>query len=382
MAITQRQLDIKSAAIQDSYLTLEEEIMQLVVDRLKIKTNAELSKDTVFQWYLEKLDQLGLLNWETINELVEETNGVTKNELADIVTKEGYKKNLQENKKLANLAKTPVKEWTNLDQILNQYFESQWLDFENHINQTLLSTNYQVNSIAKMYQQVLNDTVARIIGGLVTPQKAFRRAIYEMVQKGIDVSLKDKSGKSWTLEAYVRTVIKSTTGTVFNDLRLERGINEYGIVTALMSHHPAARDACSKIQGKYVLMVPKAQAPAEYRHLPSVYDYGWKTPAGCNGINCNHRWYSQLPMEDTGMTDPVNPEIAQQNAKIVAKQRRLERSIRMAKKSLKASEWLGDQEDIEHFKSIVRARQAVLRQFIEDNKTLLHRSYDREQVYS
>lgn len=382
MAITQRQLDIKSAAIQDSYLTLEEEIMQLVVDRLKIKTNAELSKDTVFQWYLEKLDQLGLLNWDTINELVEETNGVTKNELADIVTKEGYKKNLQENKKLANLAKTPVKEWTNLDQILNQYFESQWLDFENHINQTLLSTNYQVNSIAKMYQQVLNDTVARIIGGLVTPQKAFRRAIYEMVQKGIDVSLKDKSGKSWTLETYVRTVIKSTTGTVFNDLRIERGISEYGIVTALMSHHPAARDACSKIQGRYVLMIPKNQAPEEFKHLPSVYDYGWKTPAGCNGISCNHRWYSQLPMEDTGMKDPVSPEVAQQNAKIIAKQRRLERSIRMAKKTLKASEWIGYQEDIEHFKSIVRARQAVLRQFIEDNKTLLHRSYDREQVYS
>lgn len=382
MSITQRQLDIKSAAIQDSYLALEEEIMQLVVDRLKIKTNVELSQDTVFQWYLEKLDQLGLLNWDTINDLVEECNSVTKDQLAEIITKDGYEKNLKENKKLANLVKTPVKEWTNLDQILNQYFESQWLDFENHINQTLLSTNYQVNSIAKMYQQVLNDTVARIIGGLVTPQKAFKRAIYEMVQKGIDVSLKDKSGKSWTLEAYVRTVIKSTTGTVFNDLRLERGINEYGIFTALMSHHPAARDACSKIQGRYVLMVPKNQAPEEFKHLPSVYDYGWKTPAGCNGIGCNHRWYSQLPMGDTGMKDPISPEIAQQNAKIVAKQRRLERSIRMAKKSLKASEWLDDQEDIEHFKSIVRARQAVLRQFIEDNKNLLHRSYDREQVYS
>lgn len=382
MAITQRQLDIKSAAIQDSYQALEEEIMQLVVDRLKIKTNVELSKDTVFQWYLEKLDQLGLLNWDTINELVEECNNHTKEQLSEIVTKEGYEKNLKENKKLANLAKTPVKEWTNLDQILNQYFESQWLDFENHINQTLLSTNYQVNAIAKMYQQVLNDTVAKVIGGLVTPQKAFKRSIYEMVQKGIDVSLKDKSGNSWTLEAYVRTVIKSTTGTVFNDLRLERGINEYGIVTALMSHHAAAREACSKIQGKYVLMVPKNQAPAEFRHLPSVHDYGWKTPSGCNGINCNHRFYSQLPMDDTGMSEPVSPEVAQANAKIVAKQRRLERSIRMAKKSLKASEWLDDQEDIENFKSIVRARQAVLRQFIEDNKTLLHRSYDREQVYS
>ncbi len=382
MAITQRQLDIKTAAIQDAYAALEEELMKLVVDRLMIKTNTELSQDSVFQWYLEKLDQLGMLNWDTINELVEETKSITKKELKELIVKEGYEDNLKENKKLANLAKTPIKEWTNLDQILNQLFDSQWLDFENHINQTLLSTNYQVNSIARIYQQVLNDTVARTIGGLSTPQQSFKRAIYEMVQKGIDVSLKDKSGKFWSLESYVRTVIKSTTGTVFNDLRLERGINEYGIVTALMSHHAAARDACSKIQGKYVLMVPKNQAPEEFKHLPSVYDYGWKTPAGCNGINCNHRWYSQLPMNDTGMADPVSPEVAQKNAKIVAKQRRLERSIRMAKKSLKASQWLDEPKDIDHFKSMVRTRQAVLRQFIIDNDTLLHRSYDREQVYN
>ena len=54
----------------------------------------------------------------------------------------------------------------------------------------------------------------------------------------------------------------------------------------------------------------------------------------------------------------------------------------MAKKSLKASQWLDEPEDIDHFKSMVRTRQAVLRQFIIDNDTLLHRSYDREQVYT
>ena len=161
MAITQRQLDIKSASIQDAYAALEEELMRIVVDRLKTKTNIELSQDTVFQWYLEKLDQLGLLNWDTINELVEETKSITKKQLNDLIVKEGYADNLKENKKLANLAKTPIKDWSNLDQILNQFFDSQWLDFENHINQTLLSTNYQVNSIARIYQQVLNDTVDR-----------------------------------------------------------------------------------------------------------------------------------------------------------------------------------------------------------------------------
>lgn len=380
MALTQRQLDLKSAAIQDSYQKLEEELMELVIDRLKMKTQVELTKDTTFQWYLEKLDQLGMLNWDTINELVEQTQSTTKKELSNLITKEGYEVNTKENKKLANLMKTPVKEWTNLDLVLNQYFDSQWLEFDNHINQTLLTTNYQNNSIAKIYQQALNDTVARTVSGLSTPQKSFKRAIYEMVQNGIDVSLKDKGGKTWSLDSYVRTVIKSTTRTVFNDLRLERGINEYGILTALMSHHAAARDACSHIQGKYVLMVPKAQAPAEYRYLPSVYDYGWKTPAGCNGINCNHRFYSQLPMDDTGMSDPVSPEVAQENAKLVAKQRRLERSIRQSKKALKAAELLDDQGDIDYFKNQIRQRQAVLRQFVDDNNNLLHRDYSRESV--
>ena len=116
MAITQRQLDIKTAAIQDAYAALEEELMKLVVDRLMIKTNTELSQDSVFQWYLEKLDQLGMLNLDTINELVEETKSITKKELKELIVKEGYEDNLKENKKLANLAKTPIKEWTNLDQ--------------------------------------------------------------------------------------------------------------------------------------------------------------------------------------------------------------------------------------------------------------------------
>lgn len=82
------------------------------------------------------------------------------------------------------------------------------------------------------------------------------------------------------------------------------------------------------------------------------------------------------------MSDPVSPEIAQENAKLVAKQRRLERSIRQSKKALKAAELLEDQGDIDYFKNQIRQRQAVLRQFVDDNNKLLHRSYEREQVYS
>jgi hypothetical protein len=149
-----------------------------------------------------------------------------------------------------------------------------------------------------------------------------------------------------------------------------------------MSSHAAARDACALIQGKFVLMVPTNEAPPEYQYLPSVYDYGWKEPAGCNGINCNHRWYSMLPTDDIGIPSPPKPKVAQENAKTVAKQRRMESSIRKAKKQLRAAELLDDKVGQEYFRNLIRKRQGALRQLIDDNKDLLHRSYGRESVHS
>ena len=70
-----------------------------------------------------------------------------------------------------------VKPWTNLDQILNGYMDSQWLDLDNHVNQTLISTNYN-SPIGKAYQQVLNDTVAKVITGFQTPNKAFYSRLF------------------------------------------------------------------------------------------------------------------------------------------------------------------------------------------------------------
>lgn len=375
------QVDLKSAYILDAYEALEQSLVEMLIKRLNSKTTTQLSVDTVFQWQLEKMQQLRMMNDATIKKLVGQTSGIAEKELKDLITKQGYDFNKESNKDLANLIGSPVKEWNDLDLILNQYFDSQWLDLDNHINQTLIDTNYTYNPLSKAYQQVLNDTVARTLTGFETPERAFKSAIYAMVAKGVDSSFIDKAGREWSLERYVRTVIKSTTQRVYNDLRTERGINEYGIVTALMSSHSAARDACSQIQGRFVLMVPTKEAPEEYQHLPSVYDYGWKEPAGCNGINCNHRWYSMLPMESTGIPKPPSPEEAQANAKIVAKQRRMEVAIRTSKKQLRAAELLDDQEGIEHFKGLIRQRQGALRQLIDDND-ILHRSYGREAVYS
>ncbi len=380
MAITPRQLDIKGAYIQDAYMALESELIEMLIKRLNAKTTFELSTDNVFQWQLEKMQQLGMMNMDDIATITEKTTSVVEEQLKDMIIKAGYEIGIEANEEFANLMNAEVKPWTNLDQILNGYFDSQWLDLDNHVNQTLISTNYN-NPLAKMYQQTLNDTVAKVITGFQTPEKAFRSAIYEMVDKGIASEFVDKGGNVWSIERYVRTVIKATTQRVFNDLRLERS-KEYGIVTALVSTHAAARDACSHIQGGWVLTVRTEDAPPEFQHIKSIYDYGYGKPEGTRGIHCRHRFYPAVPgINKNNMPEPPSPQEAQANAEVVAKQRRLEVSIRKAKQSLKAAETLGAKEDVAHFGQLVRNRQGALRQLIKDNEKLLTRDYSREFVH-
>ena len=221
MAITPRQLDIKGAYIQDAYAALESEIMKMLIKSLKTKTSVELDGDTVWQWQLEKTNQLGMMNMQTVAELTKQAANVSRKQLEEMILRDGYQIGTEANQEFANLMNVDVKPWTNIDQILNGYMDSQWLDLDNHVNQTLISTNYG-GTIAKSYQQVLNDTVAKVTTGFQTPNKAFYSSVYAMVDKGLETDFIDKGGNPWSVERYVRTVIKSTTQRVFNDLRLER----------------------------------------------------------------------------------------------------------------------------------------------------------------
>lgn len=378
----QSQQDIKSAYLVDLYQHLEDEIIKLIVKRLNTKDFENLQSDEVLNWYFQKLNELGSLDWDTVQKLVSQTSKLSKKQLASLIKEDGYQIASDENRRLANLMNRAEKPWSDLDQILNQLFDSTWLDIENYVNQTLLSTNFEDNGVAKAYTDILNKTLARVTTGLETPQNAFKRAVKELVQSGIKTGLKDKGGHDWSLERYVRMVVDSTNHHVNNDLRLSR-MAEYDCYTAYMSTKAAAREACAPIQGRIVLMFPTNQVPAELRHLPSVFDYGWREPSGCGGIHCHHRWTPCLPdMDISKYPKPPSEKEAIKNAELVAKQRRLETSIRQAKKMLKSAELVGTEEEVDHYKQLIRKRQASLRQYINDNDKLLHRDYSREQVYS
>ena len=166
MTISPKQLDLKGAYIQDVYAALEDELFEMLIKSLKSKTFTELSNDTVFQWQLEKMQQLNMMNFSTITNLAKKASEITEKELRNLITNQGYDLLKESNKEFANLMGIDVKEWSQLDQILNQYFDSQWRELENFVNQSLISTNYQINSFSQAYTNVLNNVTAKVLTGV------------------------------------------------------------------------------------------------------------------------------------------------------------------------------------------------------------------------
>ncbi len=58
--------------------------------------------------------------------------------------------------------------------------------------------------------------------GLKTHEKAVKDNVYKMVDMGVKSGFVDKAGREWSMEAYSRTVVQTTSHRTFNDLRLQR----------------------------------------------------------------------------------------------------------------------------------------------------------------
>lgn len=117
----------------------------------------------------------------------------------------------------------------------------------------------------------------------------------------------------------------------------------------------------------------------------SIYNHGYGTPAGTLGINCRHMLIPYTEGVNTNHQPQYDPEEAIKNGKLVQQQRARERAIRDAKKRLKAAEDLGDIDMINQTKTLLRARQTKLREFIKatnDNRKvpILARDYGRENI--
>ena len=117
----------------------------------------------------------------------------------------------------------------------------------------------------------------------------------------------------------------------------------------------------------------------------SIYNHSYGTPAGTLGINCRHMLIPYTEGVNTNHQPQYDPEEAIKNGKLVQQQRARERAIREAKKRLKVAEELGDEAMVNQTKTLLRARQKKLREFISQtnadrNVPILMRDYNREKI--
>nr|DAX57379.1 MAG TPA: minor capsid protein [Caudoviricetes sp.] len=372
--LNDEQLMLDASQVADIYHQLTLDLFDQVIDRIKERGSASLD-DNPYIWQLEKMNEMGLLNEDNVK-LISDRSGIAEEQLRHVIQNEGYKiykdtkQQLLESTGGGGFAGNSLIQ-TNLAAYVNQAMG----DIDNLINTTLPM------SVRKVYQSIVQESVAKVVTGLTTSDKAISDTVMKWAEKGF-YGFTDSQGKHWKADTYARQVIKSTAWRVYREVRMAPA-EELGIDTFYYHKKATAREMCAPLQHQIVTTGVAREVNGE--RILALTDYGYGHPAGCQGINCTHEMTPYIPGVNYKPDLPdylkdLTPEEAIANANAQAKQRALERSIRQSKEFLHVAEKLGDQELIDKYKSKVRIQQGAMRDYLKQH-SFLHRDYAREKYY-
>lgn len=373
MALPPDKLQQLSMFVVDIYNAIEEELLLNMARMLKYDRELLLTAEdfTEYQhWRIVQLNKLGKLSQQQMD-IISRHSGKTAEEVRKMLEGAGFsaveqhEPLYQEAVQAGSLAAAPAMHTSAaLIGVLNTY-EQQALDTLNLVNTTMLKQSQQI------YLDVLNKTVGKLLGGVITPPQALRQIVSEWAQRGIPVLI-DKAGRRWGVEGYVSMCARSTSQNVANGMQDER-MREYDVDLCEVSSYPGARPKCFEDQGKIYSLSGKHP---KYKPLSST-SYG--EPGGLFGINCSHIRYPYIEGVSTQRYFPYTD--IEENRRIYKQsqqQRSLERSIRKAKREVKVMEVLGDAEGVKIAKTKLSQRQAAMRDFIKE--TGRKRRQNREQI--
>lgn len=367
--------------VADQYVVLQQEIFGMLIDAIKgIRPRlTDLKAEEMVEWRIKALAQMGALTQQVIDYIIKTTPELKK-AVNDVIQKDGLKVSQSFNRDLAKLLNQPIKPVSaETMQVLNSYAAQTWRSLDNNVNQSLLSTNVGKNPALRVYQDILNKSTLAVTTGLKTPQEAIFDNIDDWVKTGLPTTLIDKGGHKWSLEGYTRTVITTTTLRTYNDVRMQ-SLKDYGQTLAIMTSHPAARPACAPIQGKVVNVVDHGDSRFNPKY-PTIYDYGYGTPAGTLGINCMHQLYPYVEGVTINRQKHYDPKKAIENGQKQQLQRYYERQVRKWKQRKEAAERIGNTDLAAKCTSAIRGYQSKIRKIVSEND-FLTRQYDRESTWA
>lgn len=374
--LNDQQFSLQMQGVSDIYAQMQQELFDNMIKRLIVRGSADLQENP-YIWQMQKLNDMHMLNEENLKIITERT-GIAEDLLRDVIANEGLKVYKDTKQQLAeDLGRNDGQFISNTVTDNLEAYTSQAINDLNLINTTL------PKSIQKIYKSIVEKSVAEVVIGSKSADKAIRDTIMRWQKKNF-TGFTDKGGREWRADAYARAVIKTTTFRVYNEMRTAPA-KEMGIDTYYYSKKATAREMCAPLQGRIVTMEGMTHTEQGVKVL-ALSDYGYGYAGGCLGVHCGHYLtpfiigVNELP-EDPDYLKDLTPEQAEENARIQAKQRALERAIRNQKERLHIASQLGDDKLITSERLKLRNLQGKMRAYV-DQHDFLHRDYSRERLFS
>ncbi len=355
---------LKSKEVEGLFHELSMEMMKNIVRRLKQRGTVDLI-DNPYVWQLEKLNDMHLITEENIK-LISKYSGVAEEVFRDVIANEGFKIYQDSHQQLAQALKLDATPNPLVQDSLNSLAKQTMFEVNNLINTTL------PKALQKNYKQTLESAVASVVAGTKSDKKALSEAVLKMYERGF-TAFKDRGGKTWTVERYAQTVIRTTTFRVYREMR-ERSADELGVDTYYYSAKSSARELCAPLQHQIVTKGVARTINGE--RVLSLPDYGYGSPGGCLGINCGHyltpfvvgvNYKPQLPEYLQNLTE----DEAKQNALDRARLKAFDREIRINKDKQILAKELGDKELQAKLKLKEKTFKTGRKSLIEKNPTVV-----------
>lgn len=366
--LNDQQLMLMADNVSDIYRQLCNDLFDNVVERLHDRGTYYLDQQP-YLWQLEKMADVGMLNNHNIK-LIAEYSGIAEKQIRYIIENEGY----QVYKDTHAQLKSNTYDYSVMKDLIS-YSNQAVNDVHNLINTTL------PKSVQATYKDIVETTVAKVITGMATPQKALDETIMKFQERGF-YGYTDRAGRRQRADAYARTVIKTTARRTFNEMRM-RPAQELGIDTFYYSIKAAAREMCAPLQNQ-IVTTGRARTEEGVK-IFALDDYGYGKPGGCQGVNCGHTMTPFIPgvnyMPDIdddlkGLTE----ERAIENANVQSKQRAMERAIRASKERLHVAKTMHNDELTAKYKTRLTEQKRALKSYV-DKYPFLYRDRERERYY-
>lgn len=378
----------EAETIDSVYIDLEARLMQNIARHLR-DWDKPIDTD---RWLMQKLAEIGKLNKENI-EIIAQMSGLSQtaaSRMLNAMAEEAIKNTEPGFQYMARQrmigAVVDAEKSKSIKRVMKN-LRKQAKDSLNLTNTTMLHKAQEafktlVQNTAEEALKIMNNNTGAVITGAESRQQALRKTIRQFNDKGI-TGFVDKRGRNWTPEAYVNMAMRTTAGSVANEVQTAR-CEDMGVNLIQIDSHSGARPKCAKDQGK-IFDLNNESGYTEDLNGRKIRYYPWNSssygePDGILGINCGHHKYPFIPGVNIQRYFPTEDMDANNRLyKQTQVQRALERDVRKQKRECMLFDELGDPDAFEEASVRLKAKEAKLKDYVNKHERL-HRRKDREQV--